>query len=334
MPRLRTFIIALGVAVLIMTAGVGALWFKYRDSITPDLRSHAQAVLTGQAGLLGERTPGELIRYAKRRLEGHPNLEAVALPPLHWLQRRYERPAPPGPLPTLGKGQQSFSLPPQQYGPTGIPLETMLPPQGSSTPVQGGNNAALAQSGAPGNQILVTTAAQLIQATNAARPGQTITLAPGLYRLNQRVNAAVAGSPQQPITLRAAQPGQARLEVDREGVEQDAGLCGHVLTLSMHRQDTAVKLGGVGYGIPAQVLLGVGAQKNDFGSGHLNILVVLSILVWTSAVVFGQSLLGEAIMTVGKATIALRGGCGHLPVCRRPRLAAWQWAVVRCQTTG
>jgi len=33
------------------------------------------------------------------------------------------------------------------------------------------------------------------------------------------------------------------------------------LTLSMHRQGTAVKLGGVGYGFPAQVLLGVGAVK-------------------------------------------------------------------------
>jgi len=45
----------------------------------------------------------------------------------------------------------------------------------------------------------------------------------------------------------------------------------------MYRQGAAVKLGRVGHGFPAQVLLGVGANENDFGRGHLNILVVLSI---------------------------------------------------------
>jgi hypothetical protein len=69
-------------------------------------------VLTGQASIMGERTPGELIRYTLRRLEGHPNLEAMALPTLYQLQAHYEHPVLPGPLPTLGKGQQADAPPP------------------------------------------------------------------------------------------------------------------------------------------------------------------------------------------------------------------------------
>jgi len=205
---IRKTLIALGIGVLLLALALAALWFKYRDSITPDLSRHAENVWLGQADLLANRTPGELIRYTKRRLEGHPNLETLALPPLHWLQRQYERPVPAGPLPTLGKGQQAVTLPPQQYGPTGQPIET-LP---TAIPVN-----ALAVANLPATaQVMVNTADGLIAATSSARPGQTIVIAPGHYRLNSRINTNAPGTPSQPITVRAAQPGQVILEFNTE----------------------------------------------------------------------------------------------------------------------
>lgn len=200
---IRKTLIAFGITILLLALVLGAMWFKYRDNITPDLSSHAENVWHGQADLLGNRTPGELIRYTLRRLVGHPNLETLALPPLYWLQRQYERPVP-ATLPTLGKGQQAATLPPQQYGPTGQPIET-LPAVVAVNTLAVGNLPTTAQ-------VMVNTAESLIAATNAARPGQTIVIAPGHYKLATRINTNAAGTPSQPITVRAAQPGLVTLE--------------------------------------------------------------------------------------------------------------------------
>ncbi len=185
MSRLHTTFIAVGSIVLFIAAGLGALWFKYGVSITPDLRNHAQALLRGQADLLASRTPGELIRYTLRRLEGHPNLEAVALPPLHWLQRQYEYPVPPGPLPTLGKGQQTGALP-------------LLPGQ-----------AVL-------HDQLAQSATEIITAIGAAKAGQTVLIGPGNYRIGRSIKTASAGTDQQRITVRASQPGQVQIDFDAQ----------------------------------------------------------------------------------------------------------------------
>ena len=40
------------------------------------------------------RTPGEIIEYGKRRLQGHPTLQTVALPALEWTRRRLGEPDP------------------------------------------------------------------------------------------------------------------------------------------------------------------------------------------------------------------------------------------------
>jgi hypothetical protein len=165
---------------------------------------HAENVWQGQASLSGDRTPGELIRYAMRRLEGHPNVEAIVHPPLLWVQAKVERPVPPGPLPTLGKGQQTFNLSPLAYSLAGRPIEITTRP--SATPPPTASN----------NTIFVTTAESLLSATNNATPGQTILLAPGRYVLSQPVNTKTAGSKSQPITVRANRPGDVTIEVNTE----------------------------------------------------------------------------------------------------------------------
>ena len=178
-----------GVVMLgsVMALTLGLLWYKFHQHIGPEIWRHAENVVQGKTSLNGDRTPGELIRYAMRRLEGHPNLEAVAHPPLLWVQAQVERPVPPGPLPTLGKGQQASSLPP-------------LPGQNLTA------------------DIRVSTPQDLIQALATAAAGQTILLAPGNYRIDQKLRTRIGGTALQRITLRASQPGQAQIEFNtREG---------------------------------------------------------------------------------------------------------------------
>lgn len=128
MSRPRKLFTALAVTAGAIALVLGLLWYKFNENISPEMWLHAENVMQGQASLSGDRTPGELIRYAMRRLEGHPNVEAIVHPPLLWVQAKVERPVPPGPLPTLGKGQQTFNLPPLAYSPTGRPVEISARP--------------------------------------------------------------------------------------------------------------------------------------------------------------------------------------------------------------
>ena len=136
-----------------------------------------------------ERSPNEVIRYLKRRLEGHPKLEAVLLPPLHAAQRHVEREPPPGPLPTLGKGQQAQALP----------------------PVRG-----------LGATLRVNTPQAIREALLKATPGTQIVIAPGLYPFNTKLRVGQGGLADAPIALRAEQPGTVWLEfAQEEGVLVD-----------------------------------------------------------------------------------------------------------------
>jgi len=182
---LRKALLAISVTGCALVLMFGLLWVKYSDSITPDLWRHAENVWHGQADLLGDRTPSELIRYAKRRLEGHPNLEILVLPPLHWVQAKYEHPVPPGPLPTLTKGQLD-------QAPAALP----------------------GQAGQP--TITADTAASIISAISTAKAGQTVLIAPGRYRINQNIKTNAVGNAQQLITVRASQPGQVQIEFNAQ----------------------------------------------------------------------------------------------------------------------
>lgn len=148
---------------------------------------------------LVQRTPGELVRYAQRRLEGHPRLEAVALPVLHAVQRSVERPVP-ALLPSLGKGQQPRPLAPVRYGDAGQPL--------AQAPMADG--AAVAASA---DDLLLHDTAGLAAAMQNARPGQHLVIAPGRYRIDRPLYTRNAGTPNAPIVVTAAWPGTVTLEV-------------------------------------------------------------------------------------------------------------------------
>lgn len=121
------------------------------------------------------RSPQELIRYLKRRLEGHNKLEAVLLPPLHAAQRHFEREPPAGPLPTLGKGQQAQAI--------------QEPMAGIS------------------HQLYVDSPQAIQQALRDAKAGTRIVIAPGLYPFNRTLGLGNNGRSDEPIVLSAAQPG-------------------------------------------------------------------------------------------------------------------------------
>lgn len=133
------------------------------------------------------KTPGQLIRYALVRLDGHPNLSAVVKPPLQWMQARFERDVPLQSLPPLGKGQQPQTLPPL------------------------GNQV--------GNVLAVGSSTDIAHALATAQAGQTVLIQPGRYRFADKLKVGYAGSSNQPIIVRAAVPGQVFLEFDTvEGI--------------------------------------------------------------------------------------------------------------------
>jgi len=202
MKLLRKTLLGIGLVFAAMTLAGAVLWVNNPNTLNADFWLRVGAVFRGDADLLDNRAPGELIRYSLRRLEGHDKLQALAQPALRWAQAKYERPVPPGPLPTLGKGQQATALPPVQYDPTGIPIE-LAPAYATSEVVVA-------------NPIQVNTVATLLKAIEVAQPGQTIVIAPGRYTLNTQINTLKAGTATQPITVRAAQPGQVTLNFDAQ----------------------------------------------------------------------------------------------------------------------
>lgn len=131
-----------------------------------------------------DRSPQSLIRYAQRRLEGHDRLQALLQPGLRALQQRYERTPPPGPLPTLGKGQQKRPL---------------------ATPT------------APAVAVLrADSSATLVQALQQAVPGTHIVIAPGHYRFDQTLRLGQDGRALAPIVVGALMPGTVRLDFAHE----------------------------------------------------------------------------------------------------------------------
>jgi hypothetical protein len=159
------------ILVLFLVGGMTALWYvaRHANDFFPDVfDGHGE-------GLYWGKTPGELIRYAKKRLVGHPRLEFAALPILDAMQRRYERPAP-AMLNDLGKGQR-----------------------------QAGDDIALLAG------IYVNSVEDLAQAMRIARAGQTIELLPGQYEIHSRLDTGAAGAETSPITVRAARAGEVTL---------------------------------------------------------------------------------------------------------------------------
>jgi len=202
MNFLRKTLFGVGLVLAAMTLTGTVLWLKNPNVISADIWRHVGEIFSGEADLLDNRTPGEIIRYSLRRLEGHDKLQTLVRPALRWAQSIYERPVPTGPLPTLGKGQQATSLPPVQYGPTGRPIETVAANAISEIVVE--------------SQIQVDTVASILQAIETAQSGQTIVIAPGHYTLNSQINTRKVGTPTHPITVRAAQPGQVTLDFNAQ----------------------------------------------------------------------------------------------------------------------
>ena len=158
--------------------------------------------VVGQTSLkeeFGSRTPGELIRHAKLRLQGHDKLEWLMLGPLNQLQRQYERAVLGIKFPTLGKGQQNRPLSRVRYSSSGQPKDELVERKAAT---------ALSSQETPN----VATAEELAKAVATAKAGQVIQVAPGRYGINQTLVTKFSGTKDQPITLRASQPGQVTLE--------------------------------------------------------------------------------------------------------------------------
>ncbi len=148
-----------------------------------------------------ERTSGELIRYARIRLIGHGFLEAAMLPALDALESSLERPIPKIKLPSLSKGQQSFSLAPVRYMAQGQAQAEAAMPRPDETPF------VL-------SEVRVSSAAELLRAIQKAQAGQTILITPGRYAINRAMITGAAGDAQFPITVRANNPRAVKLEVN------------------------------------------------------------------------------------------------------------------------
>lgn len=178
-PRRRSRILQglLIAAPLVFVGGIASLWFAY-----PHM----------------EHSPGELMRYAERRLIGHPKLEFFILPIFRAVRPLIERPVA-GPFPTLGKGQQSRSLPPQRYTAEGQPL-----PVESTAPA----SDAVALDGS----VLMVSEADFEHTLSNARPGQVLEVAPGAYSMKRSIHLRNGGEADRPIVLRARIPGSVVIE--------------------------------------------------------------------------------------------------------------------------
>ncbi|MCV2352153.1 right-handed parallel beta-helix repeat-containing protein [Paucibacter sp. Y2R2-4] len=146
-----------------------------------------------------QRTTGELIRYARIRLMGHQILEPLLLPALAYAETQAQRSPPQLKLPSLAKGQQPQPLPKQRYDAQGLPLAEE--PQAGAGPAD-----------SSWSELRVSTAAELARAMQSAKPGQTIVLNPGRYRITETLSTGATGQKDLPISVKARQVGQVRLE--------------------------------------------------------------------------------------------------------------------------
>lgn len=157
----------------------------------------AGAACWGYAAI--DRTPGELLRYAARRLAGHPMLEAVFAAPLQWthdLLAPGEEDLPP---PLALRGVVAAGLPPQAYDETGAPLE------------------AFGEGGArPASTRLVGSGRELATTLEGAAAGDVIELLPGRYEVRRNVWLQRGGTARAPIVVRARTPGSVRLEMQTD----------------------------------------------------------------------------------------------------------------------
>ncbi|MGE5387003.1 MAG: hypothetical protein ACM3SV_14060 [Betaproteobacteria bacterium] len=99
--------------------------------------------------------------------------------------------------PTLGKGQRNLQLTPQRYDSSGVPRD----------------DSTFSNPPAPTPTYTVSSVSGLIQALQNARAGQVIKIAPGTYRVTQRLDMAAGGTPTSPILVTAT-PGTVVLEMD------------------------------------------------------------------------------------------------------------------------
>lgn len=165
---------------------------------------------------INDRTPGELIRYTLERLEGHPNLERLTHPIIHAAQRRIERPEviPRALIDTMGKGQQSETLPRQMYDSEGHPRPVNVAEVYHRT------------KGRPVDPTVSTThrvrdATELKAVAASARAGDVIILMPGRYLLSGWLQPKNDGTALQPIIVRAETPGTAIIEFESGTIHQD-----------------------------------------------------------------------------------------------------------------
>jgi len=171
--RASMWLLALGVVL----AAAATAWLAWSD--------------TGRAlhARLLERSPNDVVRHLKRRLEGHTRVEALVLPWLNAVQQRLEIEPPAGDVPGMGKGQRS-----------------------EPTPAVAG----LTQT------VRVDTPQGIREGLLRAAPGTAIVVAPGIYPFDQRLQLGQHGTAGAPIALRAERPGTVWFEFAQvEGVLVD-----------------------------------------------------------------------------------------------------------------
>ena len=178
---MRRFLRKLMLAMILLLAAALALVIGKSEKLPGDITDHLYNVMSGKASMGADRTPGELIRYARSRLEGHPKLEFFLVPVFDTIQSHYERPVPQITFPRFGKGQQL----------------TSSTSQGTA-------------------DYLVGTVAELTQALLQATEGQVIELLPGSYRISKMLYPRNAGRADRRITVRAAKVNTVTLEVETD----------------------------------------------------------------------------------------------------------------------
>lgn len=192
---LRRYLLLSGIA-----AHLGALLFSMAFVMVADGRGFG-ATVEKLSERLGSNHPTMVYLGVRMlRLAGLP----TKTPP-----REMNLPDFPGPDAWPEQGVMAQGLEQQRYDAAGIPRQSAKRSNGDGTL---GNHT-------PGNDIPVANAAGLFKALKRAQPGETITLAPGIYQVRApRLGVGNAGTANQPIVVRAERFGSVELQLDtREG---------------------------------------------------------------------------------------------------------------------